>query len=352
MDQNPSQDLCKPDEKLQQTSALCACQQRFLHQVLSPIVLWIKYLYDNKYLKFVQCCYSGFFCDILSLNVKMYLWLKLYTVPFFVSGQTYKISKGSNNCCSHCNSKVLWKTLNNSMVKYEGWFWPYWTARDVWKSYGESLCTKPSWHTVYGGCFVYTDIIEQVQDEVVRDYFVPSFTTDSGATLCGSGEGFPDSSWRWTGSASKPADPFSSHQFYCSFPDTGRIRVWILISMWYFSFSFLINLLKKYVFAMSLWVIQCRLMREKINVNYFNKRLQHDKMWKMWRGPTTLWIRYMTILKQVTWWNCVPAVSPIMLSALYVIHCTYQSKICIEVYLTHCALTTNTMAYDIKSQAL
>ena len=34
--------------------------------------------------------------------VKMYLWLKLYTVPIFVSGQTYKISKGSNNYCSHC----------------------------------------------------------------------------------------------------------------------------------------------------------------------------------------------------------------------------------------------------------
>ena len=31
-----------------------------------------------------------FFCDILCLNVKMYLWLKLYTVPFFVIGQTYK----------------------------------------------------------------------------------------------------------------------------------------------------------------------------------------------------------------------------------------------------------------------
>ena len=50
--------------------------------------------YDNKYVKFVPCCYSGFLYDILSLNVKMYLWLKLYTVPFFVSGQTYKISKG------------------------------------------------------------------------------------------------------------------------------------------------------------------------------------------------------------------------------------------------------------------
>ena len=27
---------------------LCACQQRFLHQVLSPIVLWIKYLFHAK----------------------------------------------------------------------------------------------------------------------------------------------------------------------------------------------------------------------------------------------------------------------------------------------------------------
>ena len=58
--------------------------------------------YENKYIKFVRCCYSGFFGDILSLNVKIYLWLKLYTVPFFVRRQTYKISKGSNNYCSHC----------------------------------------------------------------------------------------------------------------------------------------------------------------------------------------------------------------------------------------------------------
>ena len=58
--------------------------------------------YDNKFIKFVRCCYSGFFCDIPFLNVKMYLWLKSYTGPFFVSGQTYKISKGSNKYCSHC----------------------------------------------------------------------------------------------------------------------------------------------------------------------------------------------------------------------------------------------------------
>ena len=35
-------------KKLQQTSDLCACHQRFLHQVLSPIVLWIKYLFHVK----------------------------------------------------------------------------------------------------------------------------------------------------------------------------------------------------------------------------------------------------------------------------------------------------------------
>ena len=29
--------------------------------------------YDNKFRKCIRCCYSGFFGDILSLNVKMYL---------------------------------------------------------------------------------------------------------------------------------------------------------------------------------------------------------------------------------------------------------------------------------------
>ena len=48
VDQNPSQDLCKPAEKLQQMSDLCAYQQRFLHQVLSPIVLWVKFLFHVK----------------------------------------------------------------------------------------------------------------------------------------------------------------------------------------------------------------------------------------------------------------------------------------------------------------
>ena len=43
-----TKDLCKPAEKLQQTSYLCACQKRFLHQVLSPIVPWFKYLFHVK----------------------------------------------------------------------------------------------------------------------------------------------------------------------------------------------------------------------------------------------------------------------------------------------------------------
>ena len=64
--------------------------------------------YDNKCIKCILCCYSGLFCDIMSLNVKMYLWLTLYTVPFFVSGQTYKISKGSNNYSFHCMYLYIW----------------------------------------------------------------------------------------------------------------------------------------------------------------------------------------------------------------------------------------------------
>ena len=62
----------------------------------------IIHLYNLYYVVMDLDGLSGFFCDILYLNVKMYLRLKLYTVPFFVSGQTYKISKGSNNYCSHC----------------------------------------------------------------------------------------------------------------------------------------------------------------------------------------------------------------------------------------------------------
>ena len=68
------------------------------HQVLSPIF----------------CRYSVSQCII-------YLWLKLYTVPFFVSGQTYKISKGSNNYCSHCISsqlKGLWHRLSMAALVF------------------------------------------------------------------------------------------------------------------------------------------------------------------------------------------------------------------------------------------
>ena len=51
-----------------------------------------------------------------SLNVKMCLRLKLYTVPFFVSGQTYKISKGSNNYFSHCMLAGGKKLKNHSTI--------------------------------------------------------------------------------------------------------------------------------------------------------------------------------------------------------------------------------------------
>ena len=55
------------------TSDLCACQQRFLHQVLIPIVLWIKYLFHVKIYKIHTMLLFWIFCDILSLNVKMCL---------------------------------------------------------------------------------------------------------------------------------------------------------------------------------------------------------------------------------------------------------------------------------------
>ena len=53
----------------------------------------------------------------------MYLWLKLYTVPFFVSGQTYKISKGSNNYCSHCNYFTNFIDYCSSLALFCLWAW-------------------------------------------------------------------------------------------------------------------------------------------------------------------------------------------------------------------------------------
>ncbi len=43
-----------------------------------------------------------FFVVVLSLTVKINLTLNVYTDHFFVSGQTYKISRGSNICFPHC----------------------------------------------------------------------------------------------------------------------------------------------------------------------------------------------------------------------------------------------------------
>ena len=61
---------------------------------------------------------------MLSLNVKIDLWLKLYTVPFFVSGQTYKISKGSNHYYSHCMiaTLTLKHTFGLSLIRIYGCF--------------------------------------------------------------------------------------------------------------------------------------------------------------------------------------------------------------------------------------
>ncbi len=52
--------------------------------------------------------------------------------------------------------------------------------------------------------------------------------------------------------------------------------------MWYFSFSFLINLQKCQQFCvfLSIWGAVCTLMRKKMNLNDFSKWLQYNKGWK------------------------------------------------------------------------
>ena len=56
------------------------------------VYIYILYIYSGSNTYLIPC----WFCRFAHL-LKMYLWLQLYTVPFFVSGQTYKISKGSNH---------------------------------------------------------------------------------------------------------------------------------------------------------------------------------------------------------------------------------------------------------------
>ena len=41
----------------------------------------------------------------------------------------------------------------------------------------------------------------------------------------------------------------------------------------------------------SWWDFECRLMRKNFDVNYFSIKLQHNKMWKKWRGLNTSWMR-------------------------------------------------------------
>ena len=82
--------------------------------------------YDNKYIKFVRCCYSGFFCDILSLNVKMYQWLKLHS-SILCKGLPQN-GKRAQIYCSHCTWS--WGGLGLCQ-KYQvlSWYQPWWRQR-------------------------------------------------------------------------------------------------------------------------------------------------------------------------------------------------------------------------------
>ena len=48
--------------------------------------------YDNTFIKFVQCCYAGFFCDILSHNAKMYQCMLAYIVSVYAGIHTYTLT--------------------------------------------------------------------------------------------------------------------------------------------------------------------------------------------------------------------------------------------------------------------
>ncbi len=56
------------------------------------------------------------------------------------------------------------------------------------------------------------------------------------------------------------------------------------LTMWYFSFSFLINLQKCQQFCVFLSILGavCTLMRKKMNLNDFSKWLQYNKEWNIW----------------------------------------------------------------------
>jgi len=59
------------------------------------------------------------------------------------------------------------------------------------------------------------------------------------------------------------------------------LMVWILMTMWYFSFSFLINLQKclHVYFFLSSWGAEWTLLRDKIDFFDFRKWLQWNKEW-------------------------------------------------------------------------
>ena len=80
----------------------------------------VKYLFPSLKCKSIynifKMCFSGFFVVILSLTVQINLPLK--SDNFFVSGQTYKISRGSNTFPPHCTS------LSRFSEKKRWFLWP------------------------------------------------------------------------------------------------------------------------------------------------------------------------------------------------------------------------------------
>ncbi len=107
MGQNPSWDMCKPGDQLQETSDFCDCQQGFCHQVLSHVLRRGQIqLNANQFITFLKCIFLDFVV-ILFLTVQINLPLKLQTDYFFVSGKTYRISRESNNFFPHCNLGVF-----------------------------------------------------------------------------------------------------------------------------------------------------------------------------------------------------------------------------------------------------
>ena len=93
---------------VQQTSDLCACQQRNKVLLLYGSNTYFMWKYDKKYIKFVRCCYSGF------------LW---YSVSQCLNVPMIKIIHSSILC--------KWANLQNQIIIAPTVYWLYrhWIAR-------------------------------------------------------------------------------------------------------------------------------------------------------------------------------------------------------------------------------